>query len=51
MTLSFSEFIAGYISYWYFGFDFEEEWETEFVGWVGSEQWAEEGVDGKKKMK
>ena len=49
LTLSFSEFITGYISYWCFGFDFEEEWETEFVGWVGSEQWAGEGVDGKKK--
>jgi len=44
LTLSFSEFITGYISYWCFGFDFEEEWETEFVGWVGSERWAGEGL-------
>ena len=49
LTLSFSGFIAGYISYWCFGFDFEEEKKTEFVGWVKLEQWAAEGVDYKKK--
>jgi len=49
LTLSFSEFIIEYTSHWCFGFDFEEEWETEFIGWVRSEQWVEEGVNGKKK--
>ena len=47
LTLSFSESISGYISYWYFTFDFEEEGETEFVDWVITV--SRGGVDGKTK--